>query len=170
VTGLERTSSQAANRSGEGHRVIAAINGDVWAGFSNDAESAPNGLYVEAGELVTAGTAGRPTFGVGPDGRPILGAPLVNVTFASTTAGQFVINRVNQLRRPGEAVLYTPHFGSRTSSAASGVDVVITGLALPLRPSGTWTGLVSQTRPAEGGYAFDPGTVVITVPAAGSSV
>ena len=39
-------------------------------------EDAPNGLHVEAGELVTAGTAGRPTFGVGADGRPILGSPL----------------------------------------------------------------------------------------------
>jgi hypothetical protein len=165
VTGLERTSNQAANRNGEAHRVIAAINGDVWAGFSNDMEAAPNGLHVEASELVTAGTAGRPTFGVGPDGRPMLGSPLVSVTLTSSTAGQFVINRVNQLRRPGEAVLYTPHFGPRTSSAASGVDVVIIGLALPLRTSGTWTGTVQVTRPAEGGYAFDPGTVVITVPA-----
>jgi len=164
VTGLERTSSQAANRSGEAHRVVAAINGDVWAGFSNDMEDAPNGLYVEAGELVTAGTAGRPTFGVGPDGRPVLGSPLVSVTLTSSMGAPFAINRINQLRRPGEAVLYTPHFGARTSSAASGVDIVLTGLALPLRPSGTWVGTVQQTRPAEGGYAFDPGSVVITVP------
>jgi hypothetical protein len=165
VTGLERTSGQAVNRSTEGHRVIAAINGDVWAGFSNDMEHAPNGLHVEAGELVTAGTAGRPTFGVGPDGRPMLGSPLVSVTLTTTTAGQYLINRVNQLRRPGEVVVYTPHFGSRTSSAASGVDIVIGGLALPLRPSGAWTGFVSFTRQAEGGYPIDPGTVVLTVAA-----
>ncbi len=163
VTGLERTSSQAASHTFEGHRVIAAINGDVWAGFSNDMEDAPNGLHVEAGELVTAGTAGRPTFGVGPDGRPILGSPLVSVTLATTSAGQFVVNRVNQLRRAGEIVLYTPHFNSRTSSAASGVDIIITGLALPLRTSGTWTGTVSQTRIADGGGPIDPGSVVVTV-------
>ncbi len=166
VTGLERTSSQASSRSSDGHRVIAAINGDVWAGFSNDVESAPNGLDVEAGELITAGTAGRPTFGVGPDGRPILGSPLVTITLGTATAGSFVVNRVNQLRRSGEIVLYTPHFNSRTSSAASGVDLVITGLALPLRPSGTWTGIVSQTRIADGGGPIDPGTVVVTVPTA----
>ena len=127
-------------------------------------EDAPNGLHVEAGELVTAGTAGRPTFGVGPDGRPILGSPLVRVTLGTTSAGQFVINRVNQLRRGGETVLYTPHFNSRTSSAASGIDVVISGLALPLRPSGTWTGFVSTVRPADGGWPIDPGTVVVTTP------
>jgi hypothetical protein len=165
VTGLERTSTQAIGRSVEGHRVIAAINGDVWAGFSNDMEDAPNGLHVEAGELVTAGTAGRPTFGVGPDGRPMLGSPLVRVALTTTTAGQFVVNRVNQLRRAGEIVLYTPRFASRTSSVASGVDIVIGGLALPLRTSGTWTGFVTQTRPAEGGGPIDPGSVVITVAA-----
>jgi hypothetical protein len=165
VTGLERTSSQAIARSAEGHRVIAAINGDVWAGFSNDMESAPNGIHVEAGELVTAGTAGRPTFGVGPDGLPFLGAPRVDITLATTTAGQFVINRVNQLRRVGEVVLYTPHFNSKTSTVASGVDVVISGLALPLRPSGTWTGFVSAVRQADGGWPIDPGTVVLTAAA-----
>ena len=37
--------------------MVAAINGDVWAGFSNDMELAPNGLHVEAGELVTTGPA-----------------------------------------------------------------------------------------------------------------
>jgi hypothetical protein len=165
VTGLERTTSQAIGRSVEGHRVIAAINGDVWAGYSNDMEAAPNGLHVEAGELVTAGIAGRPTFGVGLDGRPILGSPLVSVTLGTTFAGQFVINRVNQLRRVSEIVLYTPHFNSRTSTAASGIDLVIGGLALPLRPSGTWTGFVSTVRPADGGWPIDPGTVVVTAPA-----
>jgi hypothetical protein len=165
VTGLERTSSQAQNRSFEGHRVVAAINGDVWAGFSNDMAHAPNGLHVEAGELVTTGPAGRPTFGVGPDGRPMLGSPLVGVTLATTTGSIFVINRVNQLRRPGEIVLYTPKFAGSTSAAASGIDVVISGLALPLRTSGSWTGIVAVTRPAEGGYAIAPGTIVLTAPA-----
>jgi hypothetical protein len=165
VTGLERTSSQAQNNSFEGHRVVAAINGDVWAGFSNDMEHAPNGLHVKAGELVVAGPAGRPTFGVGADGRPLIGAALVAVTLNTSLGVPFVINRVNQLRRAGEVVIYTPHFGSRTSAAASGVDIVISGLALPLRTSGSWSGIVSQTRPAEGGGPIEPGSVVVTVPA-----
>jgi hypothetical protein len=165
VTGLERTSNQAQNRSFEGHRVVAAINGDVWAGFSNEAEHAPNGLHVEAGELVTTGPAARPTFGVGADGRPLIGAPLVGVTLSTSAGTQFVINRVNQLRRPGEIVLYTPKFGSQTSGSASGIDVVISSVALPLRTTGTWTGTVAVTRPAEGGYSIAPGTIVLTAPA-----
>ena len=113
-----------------------------------DMEHAPNGLHVEAAELVTTGPAARPTFGVGTDGRPIIGAPLVSVTLGTVTGGQFVINRVNQLRRPGEIVLYTPHFAGQTSAAASGIDIVLTGLALPLRASGSWTGTCPAARRA----------------------
>ncbi|HEY6015076.1 MAG TPA: phosphodiester glycosidase family protein, partial [Candidatus Limnocylindrales bacterium] len=74
------------------------------------------------------------------------------------------INRINQLRRSGELALYTPHFNSRTSSVASGVDIIVSGVALPIRTSGTWTGTVQQTRIADGGGPIDPGAVVITVP------
>ena len=164
VAGLERTSSQAAGRSVEGHRVVAAINGDVWAGYANDMELAPNGLHVEAGELVAVGPAARPTFAVGADGRPLLGAPLVSITLTTSLGAQYLINRVNQLRRAGEVVLFTPRFASRTSNASSGIDLVIGGLALPLRTSGVWTGFVLATRTADGGGPIDPGTVVLTVP------
>ena len=164
VTGLERTSSQAVNRSSEGHRVVAAINGDVWGGFTNDMSLAPNGLHVEAGELVTAAPGSRPTFGVGADGRPMLGSPALTISLVTSLGAQFVVSRINQLRRPSEIVLYTPRFASRTSTAATGTDVVIGGLALPLRASGTWTGFVTTVRPAEGAWPIDPTTVVLTMP------
>jgi hypothetical protein len=165
IAGLERTTAQAVNRSSDGHRVVAAINGDVWAGTANFMEQAPSGLHVEAGELVSAARAARPTFGVGADGRPVLGTPLVSIGLATGAGAQFVVNRVNQLRRPDEAVLYTPRFGGTTSSAATGIDIVLGGLALPLRTSGTWTGFVLAVRAAEGGWPIDPGTVVLTAPA-----
>ncbi|MBF8290053.1 MAG: Metallophosphoesterase, partial [Chloroflexi bacterium] len=168
VAGLERTTTQAVNRSSDGHRVVAAINGDVWAGSSNFMEQAPNGLHVEAGELVTAVRAARPTFGVGADGRPMLGSPVVSVTLTTSAGTQFVISRVNQFRRPSEVVLYTPRFGGQTSTAATGIDIVVGGLALPLRMSGTWTGVVAAIRPAEGGWPIDPGTAILTAPSTSS--
>ena len=164
VTGLERTSSQAQNQSAAGHRVVAAINGDTWIGFTNDMEDAPSGLHVESGELVVAGSSARPTFGIASDGRPMLDTVVVGVTLG-TSLGQFVVNKVNQPRGSSEVVLYTPHFGSNTSAAASGIDVVISGFALPLRTSGTWTGVVSATRPAEGEWPISAGTVILTAPA-----
>ncbi|HSO29627.1 MAG TPA: phosphodiester glycosidase family protein [Candidatus Sulfomarinibacteraceae bacterium] len=165
IAGLERVTAQAVNRSFDGHRVVAAINGDVWAGSASFMEQAPNGLHVEAGELVTAVRAARPTFGVGADGRPMLGSPVVSVTLVTSAGTPYAISRVNQLRRPAELVLYTPRFADRTSTAATGIDVVIGGLALPLRTSGTWAGSVVGVRPAEGGWPIDPSTVILTVPA-----
>ena len=41
---------------------------------------------------------------------------------------------------------------------------MISGLALPLRTAGAWTGFVAVTRPAGGGWPIDPGTVVLTAP------
>jgi len=135
VAGLERTTAMAARRSGEGHRVVAAVNGDVWAGTSNLMENAPNGLHVENGELMSAGPTARPTFAVDAGRAPRIGSVGVTVTLLVDGAG-IVIPRLNQERRAGELALYTPRFGERLSTAASGTEIVIAGLALPLRPVG----------------------------------
>ena len=74
-------------------------------------EHAPNGLHVEAGELVTTGPAGAAHLRR-RDRRPAdhrLAAGRRDARRRST-GSQYVINRVNQLRRPGEIVLYTPAF------------------------------------------------------------
>jgi hypothetical protein len=88
----------------------------------------------------------------------------VTVTLTVNDAS-VVVPRLNQLRRPGELALYTPRFGERLSTAASGTEIVIGGLALPLRPVGTWTGIVTEIRPAGSGADIDPATVVLTGPA-----
>src|SRR5205814_10452429 len=48
---------------------------------------------------------------------------------------------------------------------ASGVDIVVTGMPLPLRTAGTWTGTVLETRIANGGGPIDPGAIILTVAA-----
>jgi hypothetical protein len=163
VGSLERTTSMAARRSVEGHRVVAAVNGDVWAGTSNLMENAPNGLHVENGELMAAGPSARPTFTVDAGRVPRIGSVGVTVTMTVNDVS-FVIPRLNQERRAGELALYTPRFGEQLSTAASGTEIVIGGLALPLRPTGAWTGLVTEVRPAGGGSPIDPTTVVLTAP------
>ena len=69
VAGLETTSSQAHRKSTEGHRAVAAINGDFWG-----ERQAPIGLHIQDGELVTSPLAARPTFGVEADGESGFGA------------------------------------------------------------------------------------------------
>jgi hypothetical protein len=164
VPGLERPSSEANRKSIEGHRAIAAINGDVWSGSSVGANAAPFGIQVEDGELEVAGTSARPTFGVDASGRPLIGAPLVTTSLVTPDGVVHPVSRINQHANAGETVLYTPRFGAQTDAGDSGTDVVLTGVPLPLGTSVNATATVAVVR-AAGGQPIDPGTLVVTGPA-----
>lgn len=164
ASGLERTSAMAARRSSEGHRVVAAINGDVWSGYSNLMAHAPNGIHVEDGELMTADSSARPVFGVGPDRLPRIGIVRETMTLTVADGTIFPLDHLNQNPRTGLG-LFTARFGPHLSTVLTGTEVVIAGLSLPLRPSGTWTGVVTEVRPAGGGLPIDPATVVLAAPA-----
>ncbi len=144
VLGLEQPSSEANRKSVEGHRAIAAVNGDVWSGSSVGANAAPNGIDIENGELEVAGNSARPTFGIDGNGQPLIGAPLVTTNLITPDGVVHPINRINQHRNAGEYVLYTPRFGAQTDAEGSGTEVVLTGVPLPLgtpstpRPLSPW--------------------------------
>lgn len=163
VGGLERTSAMAIRRSTEGHRVVAAINGDVWGGYTNLMTNAPNGIDIEDGELMTADGSNRAAFGYGPDRVPRIGLVREALT-VSIVGATLPIPHLNQSPNGGLA-LFTPSFGPRLSTDLTGVEIVISGLALPLTPSGSWSGIVTDVRPAGGGAPIDPGTVVLIAPA-----
>ncbi len=157
VAGLETTSSQANRRSAEGHRAVAAINGDFWG-----ERQAPIGLHVQDGELVTSPLAARPTFGIEADGDPVIGAPVVTGTARSPGGVTHSIARVNQPRATGQLVLYTPRFDTSTRTDASGAEVVLSGVALPIKLNGTYGGTVSQVRPGAGDTPIGSGEVVLS--------
>ncbi len=161
---LERTTATAIRRSFEGHRVVAAVNGDVWASYTNLMTTAPNGIHVEGGELMVADAAGtRVMFGVGADRVARVG--LVRETITMTVDGvPFPVGHVNQSPN-GSIGIFTPRFGPRLSTALTGTEVVVAGLALPLTPTGAWSGVVTAVRSAGGGAPIDPGTAVLVLPA-----
>jgi hypothetical protein len=168
VTSLERTSSQARRTSSEGHRAVAAINGDSWAGFSSPTQFAPNGIHIQAGELVTAGRTSRPTFGIDASGRPLIANVLVRASVTLPDGTTRVVDRVNQGRSDSQVVLYTPRFGPATPTDVGGTDVVLAGVALPLAPTGLHQAVVVEVRPATGGIPISPDTVVLNGPAGSS--
>jgi hypothetical protein len=53
VNARETVRTQAARVSRNGHRVVAAVNGDVWGTDAASGTRAPIGLQVHAGELLT---------------------------------------------------------------------------------------------------------------------
>ena len=82
---------------------------------------------------MTAGPFGRPSFGVDASGQKLIGAPVVTTNIVLASGAFHRIDRVNQRRQAGEVVMYTPRFGARTDGNASGIDVILENVPLPLR-------------------------------------
>ena len=165
ITSLEMTTGQALRKSSEGHRAVAAINGDVWGGYASPTQFAPNGIDISAGELVTAARLARPAFGIDASGSPLIGNVLVSASLAWPDGTIRMIGRINQGRTNQELVLYTPRFGPATPEDIGGTDVVLAGVALPLTPTGMHQAVVREIRPATGGIPIAPDTVVLNGPA-----
>jgi hypothetical protein len=163
VNALATVRSQAARVSGDGHRVIAAINGDVWATDDASGTRAPGGLAVHLGELVTGSTASKPTLGFSPGGQPKLGDVSVRAAVMLPDGmTSLAIDGVNKTRRSGDLVLYSRRWGTSTHALAGGTEVVLTGAALPLRASGTWTAAVASVAPTGGNAAIPAGSLVLS--------
>lgn len=162
VTGLETLGGQAARVSADGHRVVAAINGDVWGGYSSSSAHAPNGQHVHDGEIITATRIKRPTFGILADGSPRIGDVGVDVTInlpdGITVLG---VDRVNKARRFNDLVLYTRRFGSSTLTGTGGVEVVLDPLGATLRPNATFSAVATLVR-GGGNTPIPPGMIVLS--------
>jgi len=162
VTGLETLGGQAARVSRDGYRVVAAINGDVWAGYTSAAAHAPNGLHIENGEVVSATRIKRPTLGIFPGGTPRIADVGVDVTVTFPDGITILgVDRINKARRFNELALFTRRFGTSTLTGSGGVEVVVQAAGLPLRASGTYTGFVTTVR-AGGNTSIPPGSLVLS--------
>ena len=72
------------------------------------------------------------------------------------------IDRINKPRRSGDLVLYTRRWGPSTSTLANGAEAVLSGAALPLRVSGTWTATVAKVVKAGGDVTIPAGALVLS--------
>jgi hypothetical protein len=163
VNGVETVRNQAGRVTRNGHRVVAAINGDIWGTDDPSGTRSPMGLQVHLGELISGSKASRPTLGFDAAEQPKMADVSVRTTLTlpdGTTS--LTIDRINKPRRSGEFVLYTRRWGASTETLANGTEVVLTGAALPLRVSGTWTATVATVRPSAGNTAIPAGALVLS--------
>ena len=161
VNGRETVVDQARRESTEGHRVVAAINADVFTAWALDA-AAPLGLTVTAGELMAAQTTARPAFGVLADGSFQIGTPTQSVQLQLPSGEVHQLSRVNQRRLADQLVLFTPSFDSHTWTDELGVEVILETEDLPLRPSGTYSAAVVEVRVGAGDAPIGPGQLVLS--------
>ena len=164
AVGRATVSSQARAVSSDGHRVIAAVNGDVWGGYASQTQDAPNGIHIQDGELMIASTDQRPAFGVDATGRATVGLAQVKLSLAGADLVPNRIDRLNQLRRAGEVVAYSSRFGPLTPHEASGTEVVLGGLMGPLAVGAVIPLTVMEIRTA-GSMPIGPDQIVLNGPA-----
>jgi exopolysaccharide biosynthesis protein len=160
VASLETVASMASRATYEGHRVVAAVNGDFWSGSGGNLAS-PNGLHVHLGELMAARRSARPTFGTDASGAIRIGDVSVTTTFDFGT-GTYLIGRVNQTRASNEVDLFTPRFGASTGTSANGTEVILAGVPGPITPTGTYPAIVQAVSVGSGDTPLAPGTLVLS--------
>ncbi len=157
VAGLETTTAQSNRKNREGHRAVAASNADFWG-----SREAPSGMHIEFGELISDGSSARPTFGVKPARDLMIALADVNTRVTRADGLSMTAREVNQSRASGDFVVYTTRFGPATGTDATGTEVVLTGVVLPLRASGTFRGTVSQVRINAGDTPINANDLVLS--------
>jgi hypothetical protein len=163
VSTLQTVTGQAGAVSQDGHRVVAAVNGDTWTVDATSGRSAPTGLLVHGGRLLSGTRSARPTLGLSPTGSPLFDDVAVTTTVSIPgDAGALTVDRINKPRLTGELDLYTPDWGASTGTDASGTEVILAVPGMPLRASGTWTAIVTAVRASAGDAPIAEGTMVLS--------
>nr|WP_309696465.1 phosphodiester glycosidase family protein [Armatimonas sp.] len=133
-------------------KAVAGINASFFPFAGN-----PIGLHVENGELVTEPGLPRTAFLLMDDGT----AQLARFSYEGVVNGK-PLSGLN--RKPGkgsELLLFTPIFADKTLKTEGRVEVVLEGVALPLKPGAERVGTVVSV--SEGGLTpLKPGTVVLS--------
>ncbi|MGC8835246.1 MAG: phosphodiester glycosidase family protein, partial [Armatimonadota bacterium] len=130
------TVSSVAARIG----CLAAVN----ASFFNMQTADTIGLVIADGELLSEPYPNWVCVGWDSEGKVMVDVVTMQ---ASVEAGgrKFPISGLNRTRRQNELVVYTRAYGLTTPNNASGNEVVVVDVPVPLRP-GVFEGRVSQVR------------------------
>ena len=161
IVGLEPVTQQANRKNREGHRAVAAINGDFF-----DPNQAPFGIHIQDGELIAFGPKSRPAFGITAERKPLIGTAGIAGSVCRQDGVCAPLGRVNQARTMGEGtgelVLYTTRFGDNTGTDATGTEVILGSVPLPLPSHGSFNGIVKRVRTKSGATPLAEGDVVLS--------
>jgi hypothetical protein len=115
---LEPTSSMANRKSVEGHRIVAAVNGDFYA-----SGGVPIGTQVINGEILK-NPIDWPTLAFDFQNQPFIGP--VNLWGELVANGQKLqINGINEERDSDELILYNAYYGGSSGTTAGGLECLI---------------------------------------------
>ena len=116
--GLENLSSIAKN-----HGAVAAINGGFYKGTRQN--GAPEYTYKIKDTWNADTTTARDVLGWNEHGDGLMVGRVKNKWTLTIGEREMPIDRVNQLRRPGNKILYTKAYNARTLTGVGGVEIGI---------------------------------------------
>ena len=116
--GLE-TVSNIAKKNG----AIAAINGGFFKGSRHN--GAPEYAYKLGETWYAENVTPRAVLGWNEDADDLMIGRLKNEWTLTIGGKEYPTGRINQVRKPGDRVLYTPAYGGKTMSPGAGVEIGI---------------------------------------------
>lgn len=157
VRGQENILAQANRLVKAGETVVAAINADFYSG------SIPMGLQIRDGELLLG--PGQDTFfGFDSELKPFIDkAEIQGFIMANKELGQSLkLRGLNKARTTNALVMYTPAFGASTRTNEQGTEVLLEGVALPIKANQQFIGKVVEKKTGEGNMAIPKTGVVLS--------
>lgn len=166
MIGYETVSSQANRYKEEDRYVIGGVNGDYF-----DKNGAPIDLTVHNGELVTTNTTpvqDRVVFGVGANGKAMIGSPDISISMTVNGTNHYTINSVNKRRNANHLVLYTSYFASTTMTNELGTEVILENISGTLNGNNKVSATVKEVIVGKGSNQLKPGQYILSGHGAGS--
>lgn len=153
----EKVQEMAARESNEGHRVVAAINGDFYK-----SNFRPVGIFVDEGMIFTGPHPYRAAFLVDKNGTPFIETVSMR-TVVKTPSGEISVDTINPGESSPDSVeLYTPPFGSSTNTDASHTEVELEMLNKEFIPNQPCQARIVAVKKDQGNTALAPGRLVLS--------
>jgi hypothetical protein len=149
--GNERTSSMAARRDQEGHRVVGAINGDFYA-----SGGIPINAQVCQGVLLRRPNTGdniqKHVFGVNTNGKPFYGVLSFSGTIWTANHTAITVNGINESRGENQLIVYNKYMGSTTGTNYWGTEISALYLNEPIINDTIWLVVTNKDSIMETGH------------------
>jgi len=161
VIGLETVRAGADRLSTWEHYAVAGVNGDFFRIEAGPYQGDPIGLMVAHGELLSSPYP-RSALVLTAEGSPIIDVFRLEASVRAPDGSTFPITGVNQERGPQDLILYTPRFHLATRTSGPGVQVVVGGLELPIRPNRGYLGQIQAVVQGEADVVIPEDGVVLS--------
>ncbi len=155
---------EAVSRAAWRRRALAALNADYFP-YTGD----PLGLCILRGELVSEPYPNRPAIGWRPDGKVVIGAPLLDADLIRPDGTRIALMGINRpARGSNDLVLFTSFFGATApletkppqqgdvATETVSVAIVLDALTRPLRVGSTAQAVVREVLPGASSVRIPP--------------